>query len=236
MKLEWDRKASLEQRGINIITASGALVTLVFAVSAIVTKSTTFKFFRGWEHWLLVAALAFFVGASIGGIITNRAYRYRALDFPILAMWMRLRQERITSRFSQSESSIPWDQVEALLEDGQLQRAHQILVASSGRGPSQENLLFRELVSSLRKQGRSEEAKELIIMSSPDSLPRGLTATPPEIEQLEIDSLPMRKYNVLLTARYYNFRKAQTLGISMALEVIAIALVATSIIFLLAHA
>ena len=82
LALEWDRKASLEQRGINIITASGALVTLVFAVSAIVTKSTTFKFFRGWEHWLLVAALIFFVAAAIGGIASNRVASYRAVDFP----------------------------------------------------------------------------------------------------------------------------------------------------------
>src|SRR5258708_16460970 len=82
LALEWTRKASLEQRGINIITASGALVTLVFAVSAIVTKAETFKFFLGWEHWLLVASLVFFVAAAIGGILTNRAYHYRALDFP----------------------------------------------------------------------------------------------------------------------------------------------------------
>jgi hypothetical protein len=63
-----------------------------------------------------------------------------------------------------------------------------------------------------------------------------IAATPPEIEQLDLNNISLRKYNVLLTARYFNFRKAQVLMTSMVLEVIAITLVAGSIVFLLAHA
>jgi hypothetical protein len=73
------RKASLESRGAAVITSSGALVTLLFAIAAVVTKN---------EHltlpcparWLLGFAAGFFVVAAGVGIYTNAPARYLQVD------------------------------------------------------------------------------------------------------------------------------------------------------------
>ncbi len=41
-RLEWDRKKSLEQRAITVITTSGTLVTLIFALTSVISKGRTF--------------------------------------------------------------------------------------------------------------------------------------------------------------------------------------------------
>ena len=71
MARELQRKASLEQRGITVITASGAFVTLVFGFSALVTKGVPFTNFSTPEKVFLVAALVLFVSASLFGVAAN---------------------------------------------------------------------------------------------------------------------------------------------------------------------
>lgn len=68
---ELQLKSSLEQRGITVITASGALVTLVFGFSALLTKGTTFGNFTASEKVFLVLALGSFVLASAFGVSAN---------------------------------------------------------------------------------------------------------------------------------------------------------------------
>jgi hypothetical protein len=73
------RKASLEQRGISVVTSSGTFVSLLFALVAVLTGAEDFELPSDAQPWLLAAATAF-VLAGIGGILTNMPGRYRSPD------------------------------------------------------------------------------------------------------------------------------------------------------------
>ncbi len=74
------RKASFEQRGLAVITTSGTLVTLLFALAALSTKKTqTFVLADAARNWLL-ASLAFFVLAALAALITNIPLSYQAVE------------------------------------------------------------------------------------------------------------------------------------------------------------
>lgn len=64
------RKTSLEQRGIAVITTSGTLVTLLFALVAVVTKAADFELPRTAQGPLGVA-LGGFVLAAVLALLTN---------------------------------------------------------------------------------------------------------------------------------------------------------------------
>ena len=72
---ERDRKSSLEQRGLAVITSSGAFVTLVLAVAALVTGAKDFELSDGARHWLLGALIAF-VAAAVLGVLCNAPLEY----------------------------------------------------------------------------------------------------------------------------------------------------------------
>jgi hypothetical protein len=79
-----DRKTSLEQRGLAVISTSAALVTLQFALVALVVDRQTLAL-SGLERAALGASLALFVSAAVLGLLTNmtRSYTYvstRQLD------------------------------------------------------------------------------------------------------------------------------------------------------------
>jgi hypothetical protein len=67
---ESSRKASLEQRGIGVVTTSGTLVTLLFGLTAVITSAKTFAL-PGQAHGWLAGAAILFVVAAIAGIVTN---------------------------------------------------------------------------------------------------------------------------------------------------------------------
>lgn len=69
------RKASLEQRGVTVITTSGVLVSLLFGLAAVVTESKTFQV-PDAARYLLVLALVLFVGAAASGIVLNSPRKY----------------------------------------------------------------------------------------------------------------------------------------------------------------
>jgi hypothetical protein len=75
---ERSKKASLEARGLAIITASGTLVTLLLGLAAVLTKaqgfapSTTARF-------LLTGAIAAFLVAATLGIYCNIPLRYQEI-------------------------------------------------------------------------------------------------------------------------------------------------------------
>jgi hypothetical protein len=67
---EVDRRKSLEQRGVAVVTASAAFVTLIFAITAHAVFSTS-AVFRDTERASLTAALAFFALSALAGVLTN---------------------------------------------------------------------------------------------------------------------------------------------------------------------
>lgn len=69
------RKQSLEQRGLAVVTSSGTLVTLLFALAALVTKPETFQLPPDSKKYLAVAVGAFAI-AGVLGIFTNKPLRY----------------------------------------------------------------------------------------------------------------------------------------------------------------
>jgi hypothetical protein len=74
------RKASFEQRGLAVITTSGALVTLLFALAALSTKeSQTFVLPGPSREWLSDALVLFFL-AAVAALVTNVPLSYEAAE------------------------------------------------------------------------------------------------------------------------------------------------------------
>jgi hypothetical protein len=78
LKAEEQRKTSFEQRGIAIIPTSGVLVSLLFALGAVVTDSKGFSVSVA-SRALLVLALVLFLLAAVAGIIANYPVRYELI-------------------------------------------------------------------------------------------------------------------------------------------------------------
>ncbi len=72
---ERQRKQSIEQRGLSVVTSSGTLATLLFALAALVTKSDTFRLPESVKPFLIIAIVSF-SAAGILGIFTNKPLRY----------------------------------------------------------------------------------------------------------------------------------------------------------------
>jgi hypothetical protein len=72
------RKASLEQRGLAVVTTAGALATLLFALAALSTKSQTFVLPHAAQVWLRWALISFVV-AAVFALMTNVPMRYDAV-------------------------------------------------------------------------------------------------------------------------------------------------------------
>jgi hypothetical protein len=73
---ERNRKSSLEARGVTVITTSGTLATLLFALTAGLTASSDFKMPEDAKLPLLLALIAF-VAAATCGLATNVPLLYR---------------------------------------------------------------------------------------------------------------------------------------------------------------
>lgn len=65
-----ERKASIERRGVNVITTSGVLVSLLFGLTTVLTGTANYQLPSGTKLWIY-AALTCFVLAAVGGIVTN---------------------------------------------------------------------------------------------------------------------------------------------------------------------
>jgi hypothetical protein len=74
----------LQQRGLAVVTSSGTLVTLLFAIGAVATEATDFTL-PGLAKVLFALALLAFAVAGIFGILTNRPDYYEEVD----TAWMR---------------------------------------------------------------------------------------------------------------------------------------------------
>jgi hypothetical protein len=87
---EWNRKSSLEQRGIGVITASGVLVTLAFGFTTLIQHGRNFAALIGRERWLLVVSVALFVAAAIVALILNLPLGYSQLRLTRLRRMLQL--------------------------------------------------------------------------------------------------------------------------------------------------
>jgi hypothetical protein len=73
---ERSTKTSLEARAIGVVTSSGALVTLLFALAALVTTPTGYEL-PDPARVALFATLVAFIGAAVLGIIASRPEAYQ---------------------------------------------------------------------------------------------------------------------------------------------------------------
>lgn len=76
---ERSRKQSLEQRGLAVVTSSGTMVTLLFAIGAVATKTTAFELPLASKIVFTVALVAF-AAAGVFGILTNKPDFYEEVD------------------------------------------------------------------------------------------------------------------------------------------------------------
>jgi len=75
-----NRKASFEQRGVAVITTSGTLVTLLFALAALSTKqAATFSLPHAARTWLAIA-LVLFVLSALAALVTNAPFVYQSVE------------------------------------------------------------------------------------------------------------------------------------------------------------
>ncbi len=76
-------KASLETRAIGVVTTSGTLTTLLFALAALVTKSDAFALPRAARYILLAAVVAFVV-AIVEALLVARPASYQEVTIDSL--------------------------------------------------------------------------------------------------------------------------------------------------------
>ena len=73
------RKASFEQRGLAVVTTAGALVALLFGLTALSTKAQPTYHLPHSARYFLVAALVFFLLAALAALATNLPLPYEAV-------------------------------------------------------------------------------------------------------------------------------------------------------------
>jgi disulfide bond formation protein DsbB len=78
---EQDRKSVLEAKASAVITTSGALVTLLFGLVAVVTGATNFKLPETSRGWLIAAVLLFVIAAGLGIMTANTPVPYGQATF-----------------------------------------------------------------------------------------------------------------------------------------------------------
>lgn len=72
---ERERKQSIEQRGLAVVTSSGTLATLLFGLAALVTESDSFQLPDSAKTFLIAAVMSFGF-AGVLAIFTNKPLRY----------------------------------------------------------------------------------------------------------------------------------------------------------------
>jgi hypothetical protein len=79
LRREDDRKTSFEARGLSIVTTASGLITLVFALSALVKNTTKFTL-GAMTTTLLAVALASLILAAVSGILSNMPQGYGEVE------------------------------------------------------------------------------------------------------------------------------------------------------------
>ncbi len=73
------RKSSFEQRGLAVVTTAGALVTLLFGLTALSTKAQPTYHLPHSARYFLAAALVLFLLAALAALGTNVPLSYQAV-------------------------------------------------------------------------------------------------------------------------------------------------------------
>jgi hypothetical protein len=73
------RKSSFEQRGLAVVTTTGALVTLLFGLAAIASRTGHGEPFGTEEKWWLAVALIGFVVSAFAALATNIPVEYESV-------------------------------------------------------------------------------------------------------------------------------------------------------------
>ena len=82
---ERSTKSSLESRAIGVITSSGALATLLFALAALVSKPTGYRL-PDLARYVLLATLVAFMAAAVLAILAARPGTYHEVDVDSLKL------------------------------------------------------------------------------------------------------------------------------------------------------
>lgn len=98
---EATRRTALEDKGGGVITTSGTLVTLLFGLVAVVTGAETFTL-PGASHGWLVAAIVFFIAASVIAILISipMPYGQTIITVQELATWWDQKPEQAQAAVS----------------------------------------------------------------------------------------------------------------------------------------
>jgi len=89
---EEKRRASLETRGLAVITTSGTLVTLLLALAALVTQQKDYRLPESVNAWVTTSLISF-VAATALAIGANAPQMYRVVDVAALKTIVRARWE-----------------------------------------------------------------------------------------------------------------------------------------------
>ena len=93
LKLEYERRSTLDSRALAVATSSSAFLALVFAVSVVVTGKD-YKFSHGGTRGLLIT-LASFIAAAALGLVANAAREY---EVPAVATLRLMTSDHWTDR------------------------------------------------------------------------------------------------------------------------------------------
>jgi hypothetical protein len=89
LKAERERRATLDTRAVAVVTTSGTLVTLVFAIGGLTLGSRNIPVegggLSGWSVWPAVAALIMFTFAATLALYGGRNVPYEVADKTALA-------------------------------------------------------------------------------------------------------------------------------------------------------
>lgn len=94
LEIQDKRKASFEQRALAVITTSGTLVTLLFALAALSTKEADTFTLPNAATWFLALGLVLFFASALGALRTNAPVEYQAVTTDDIRE--RLREDRYT--------------------------------------------------------------------------------------------------------------------------------------------
>lgn len=86
LNAERQRRASLDARGVSVLTTSGTLVTLLLALGALVTDLDGFEPSQ-ISLWTLAGALAGFVSSALLSLLANRLRGYEVTQPAQLHEW-----------------------------------------------------------------------------------------------------------------------------------------------------
>ena len=124
------RKASLEQRGLAVITTSGVLATLLFGLVGIITKPSSYVL-PAASHLPLRVALALFAAAALGGVIVNAPMPYKGIAPGTLRNVVKSFWTDYTTTEAQQMVSISWLDALTSAKHWNRVKAYSLVVAQS---------------------------------------------------------------------------------------------------------